>query len=486
LNSENQEFKDQNLSITKGDNPSLILNTWEDDERCPPTKASLSELRSIVQSNKSKQRNSTLQQSNETSSTSKAILLALEKGSNLTTVKPRRSSKNAFQSLEASFNEVDTIFEQSFEISSKQNLKSLYRRKSCECSECGGVSKLEKSIQGYPQFSSYLPNRQNTPPSSKPLDEQNDQVKDHSNKKRKLIKLSSFKTPLLTKKKTFKLKNNSPDSSPRFAALNLKSIENRKSLITPQALTSSRKSPLSIEESSNLFAPDSESARETGQIYKILQSKIIEEAAESIKILPKTRRFSKLTKIDLLKSPVNITLETQKLRDSDLTNFNLSPPSSKNSQQLKKRSSDSTSQIKMAYGLHQSPKEPQRKFKVQSFSHFNFLGSQLPKLASPKQESSQTCRVQTSSLETMSPILGPKRASIVRPKLSKLSYKTEGSYPAVSTEELSPLLPGIANSCLSPRLKQDSPYFSASKLKKESKKEFFLKISHHETHNKTK
>ena len=64
LNSENQgihppsnlfltfiEFKDQNLSITKGDNntASSILNTFEDDERCPPTKASLSELRNIVQ-----------------------------------------------------------------------------------------------------------------------------------------------------------------------------------------------------------------------------------------------------------------------------------------------------------------------------------------------------------------------------------------------------------------------------------------------------
>lgn len=405
-------------------------------------------------------------------------------------MKPRKSSKNTFQSLQSSFNEVDTIFEQSFEISSKQNLKSLYRRKSCECSECGGVSKLEKSIQGYPQFSSYLPNRQNISSSSKPLDEQTEKVKDHSNKKRKLIKLSSFKTPLLTKRNTLKLKNNSRDSSPRFAALSLKSIEIRKSLISPQALTSSRKSPLSIEEdlrnNKHFFALDSEPVRETGQIYKILQSKIVEEATESVKIVPKTQRFSKLTKLDLLKSPLNITLETQKLRDSDLTNFNISPPSSKNSQQLKKKSIASTAQIKKAYGLHESPKEPQRKFKVQSFSHFNFLGSQLPKLTSPKQESSQTSRVPTSSLENISPIIGPKRPSIIRTKLSKLSYKTEGSHPAVSSEELSPTLPGIPNSCRSPRLKQDSPYFSATSIKKESKKEFFLKISHQKSHNKTK
>ena len=443
-------------------------------------------------------------------STSKKILLALENGSRIPgssfsndyyinlskAVKPRKTS-DVHQSLQNSFNENDSIFEQSCESPSKKNLKSFFRRKSCECTECGGISKLEKSIQGYPQFSIPLPDRK--PALKLPIEDEATQTREaRPRKNRKLIKLSSFKTPLSIKPLGFKSKNKSRDSSPKLhlnSPTSKSQVESKKFLIIPHALArkgNTKRSPPSIEEDfknpTPLLTLDEDIAQETGQIYKMLSGKIIEESNESVNATPKTQRFSKISKIDLLRSPLNTTmLDTHsgiwKLKDSDL---NTSPLHSKHDQAAKKMSIDGhlqrKSQIKKVYGLHESPKEPQRKVKIQSFSHFNLMGSQLPKvLLSPKQDKPKTCRIPTSSLESISPLFGPKRNSKVSPKLMRLSQQAEGSYPTISSEEFSPSLPGI-HTCRSPRL-QDS---SVSKIKQASKKEVLLQIYNQKVINKTK
>jgi len=91
----------------------------------------------------------------------KKALLAKREEINIVAAKAKRyTDSNECESLNVSRSNFDDFTAQSIDTVGRGNYAS-YRRKSCECTECGGVSKFEKLMQNYPGVPALIPHERN-------------------------------------------------------------------------------------------------------------------------------------------------------------------------------------------------------------------------------------------------------------------------------------------------------------------------------------
>jgi len=91
----------------------------------------------------------------------KKALLAKREEINIVAARAKRyTDSNECESLQVSRSNFDDFTAQSIDTVGRGNYAS-YRRKSCECTECGGVSKFEKIMQNYPGVPALIPHERN-------------------------------------------------------------------------------------------------------------------------------------------------------------------------------------------------------------------------------------------------------------------------------------------------------------------------------------